>query len=108
MSGECNLCNEQCLDCKCGVQMLGCDPPRTTFDWEIAAFNPNFMPIPDTVNHPSHYQGKTFEVIDIIEDYELNFNLGNALKYILRCNRKEHKKQDLEKAIWYLQREISE
>lgn len=60
----------------------------------------------EMVNHPEHYQGKKFEVIDIIEDYNLGFNLGNALKYILRCEKKANKKQDLEKAIWYIQREI--
>lgn len=60
------------------------------------------------VNHPDHYQGKTFEVIDIIEDYDLNFNLGNAIKYILRCDKKGNRKKDLEKSIWYLQREISD
>lgn len=60
----------------------------------------------EMVNHPSHYQGKKFEVIDIIEDYDLNFNLGNAIKYILRCGKKDKAKQELEKAIWYIQREM--
>lgn len=60
----------------------------------------------DLVNHPPHYQGKKFESIDIIEDFDLNFCLGNAIKYILRCDKKGSKKQDLEKAIWYLKREI--
>lgn len=59
----------------------------------------------DEVNHPSHYQGHTFEVIDIIEDYDLNFNVGNALKYILRAGKKGDRNTDLNKAIWYLQRE---
>lgn len=61
----------------------------------------------EMVNHPDHYQGSRFEVIDIIEDYELGFNLGNAVKYVLRCENKGNKKQDLEKAIWYLNRELS-
>jgi hypothetical protein len=60
----------------------------------------------EMINHPQHYQGNKFEVIDIIEDYDLGFNLGNAVKYILRCEKKGNKKQDLEKAIWYIQREI--
>lgn len=59
------------------------------------------------VNSPAHYQGKTFEVIDIINDYGLNFELGNAIKYILRADKKGNKKQDLEKAIWYLNHELS-
>lgn len=60
---------------------------------------------PDLVNHPSHYQGKRFESIDIIEDFELGFHLGNAIKYILRAGKKGNKVQDLKKAIWYLERE---
>ena len=61
----------------------------------------------DLVNHPPHYKGKRFESIDIIEDFELGFNLGNAIKYILRSERKGHKLQDLKKVIWYLEREAS-
>jgi hypothetical protein len=61
----------------------------------------------EMVNHPDHYQGNKMEVIDIIEDYSLGFSLGNAIKYILRADKKGNKKQDLEKAIWYLQRELS-
>lgn len=59
------------------------------------------------VDHPQHYQGKNFEVIDIINDYSLNFELGNAIKYILRADKKGNKKQDLEKSIWYLNHELS-
>ena len=60
----------------------------------------------EMVNHPDHYQGNKFEVIDIIEDYKLGFSLGNAIKYILRADKKGARKQDLKKAIWYIQREI--
>ena len=60
----------------------------------------------ELVNHPAHYKAKGFEAIDIIEAYELNFSLGNAVKYILRADRKANKKQDLEKALWYLQHEL--
>ncbi len=60
-----------------------------------------------SVDHPEHYQGQEFEAIDIIEDYELGFNLGNALKYILRADRKGEKQEDLKKAIWYLDREFN-
>lgn len=58
------------------------------------------------VNHPDHYQGGVIEVIDVIEDFDLNFNLGNAVKYILRSGKKETFLTDLKKAIWYLKREI--
>ena len=61
----------------------------------------------EMVNHPDHYQGNKMEVIDIIEDYNLGFSLGNAIKYILRADKKGNKKQDLEKAIWYINRELS-
>ena len=58
------------------------------------------------VHHPEHYQGKGLEVIDIIEAFDLNFSLGNAIKYILRADKKGNKKQDLSKALWYIKREI--
>ncbi len=58
------------------------------------------------VNHPSHYQGNTFEVIDIIDDFQLNFNIGNALKYLLRSGKKGDRNTDLKKAIWYIEREM--
>lgn len=61
----------------------------------------------ETVNHPDHYaKGRKFEPIDVIEDWELGFCLGNAVKYISRAGRKEDTVNDLEKAKWYLEREI--
>ena len=58
------------------------------------------------VDHPKHYNIGAIEVIDVIEDWNLNFCLGNAIKYIARCAYKGHKKEDLEKAILYLKREL--
>ena len=58
------------------------------------------------VNHPKHYNKGKFEVIEVIEDWGLGFNLGNAIKYIGRCEHKGNKKQDLEKALWYIKREL--
>jgi hypothetical protein len=58
------------------------------------------------INHPEHYQGNVIEVIDIIDSFNLNFNLGNSIKYILRADKKGNKKQDLEKAVWYLNHEL--
>ena len=46
------------------------------------------------------------EVIDFIEAKGLNYNLGNAIKYISRALYKGKKEEDIAKAIWYLQREI--
>lgn len=61
----------------------------------------------DDVNHPSHYNAGKIEVIDFIEDQNLNFCLGNCVKYICRCMRKhDSPKEDLEKAKWYLEREL--
>lgn len=61
----------------------------------------------DKVNHPNHYTYGKHEVIDIIEDWKMNYHLGNAIKYIARCERKGNKKQDLETAIWYIKRELA-
>lgn len=61
----------------------------------------------DPVNKPSHYMSKGgIESIDVIESFELGFNLGNATKYILRSGKKWNRIEDLKKAIWYLEREI--
>jgi hypothetical protein len=62
--------------------------------------------IKEEVNHPEHYQGNGMEVIDIIDAFELNFNLGNSIKYILRADKKGFIKKDLSKAVWYLNREL--
>ena len=58
------------------------------------------------VDHPSHYNQGKIEVIDAIEDWDLNFNLGNSVKYIARSKHKGKVKEDLEKAFWYIKREI--
>jgi hypothetical protein len=60
----------------------------------------------DNVNHPPHYKGKGIECIEVIEAFELGFCLGNAIKYILRAGKKGNAIEDLQKAIWYLQREV--
>lgn len=61
------------------------------------------------VNSPSHYNQGKIEVIEVIEDWCLNFNKGNAVKYIARAGKKDHlcEIEDLEKAVWYLEREIA-
>ena len=62
----------------------------------------------DNVNHPSHYTSGQIEVIDFIEDKDLGFHLGNAVKYISRAGRKNPDKtiEDLRKAVWYINRQI--
>ena len=61
----------------------------------------------DMVNHPSHYKVGGIETIDFIEAKSLGYNLGNVVKYITRADHKGNKLEDLEKAQWYLNREIS-
>jgi hypothetical protein len=60
----------------------------------------------DLVNSPPHYKVGGIETIDFIEAKKLNYNLGNAVKYIARADHKENRLQDLQKAKWYIEREI--
>ncbi len=62
----------------------------------------------EAVNHPAHYGGadNPYEAIKVIEAWGLGFSLGNAVKYIARAEHKGAAVQDLEKARWYLDREI--
>ncbi len=70
----------------------------------------------EAVNHPDHYGGEDnpYEAIKVIENWTrgmdgpAGFNIGNAMKYISRAGRKDPDKvqEDLEKAVWYLQREV--
>ena len=64
-------------------------------------------PQPDLVNHPWHYKVGGIETIDFIEAKQLGYHLGNAVKYITRADHKGNRKQDLEKAKWYIDREIA-
>ena len=79
-------------------------------DAEWLAFNrPTPTPEVDSYDHinPSHYKGdRKYEPIDVIEDWGLDYHLGNALKYIARNGRKpgEDRQRGLSKAIWYLER----
>ena len=61
----------------------------------------------DPVNHPEHYKVGGIETIDFIEGKNLGYNLGNAVKYISRADHKGNRLQDLQKAAWYLNREIA-
>jgi hypothetical protein len=62
--------------------------------------------VTENVYHPKHYNVGTIEVIDAIEAWNLNFNLGNAVKYIARADHKGKPIEDLHKALWYINREI--
>ena len=60
----------------------------------------------DEINHPSHYTAHPggVECIQITE--HMGFNLGNAIKYVWRADLKGNAVQDLQKAAWYIEREI--
>jgi len=61
----------------------------------------------DNINHPRHYISGQFETIDVIEDWDLGFHLGNVIKYISRHKIKSNQLEDLKKAQWYLNRYIN-
>ncbi len=62
----------------------------------------------EMVNHPKHYGGDNiYETIKVIEAWELDFHLGNVVKYISRAGKKLDTLEDLKKARWYLDRKIS-
>lgn len=70
-------------------------------------FNPIYNEQPFTSSTPSHYQG-TIQPIDLINAQDLNFNLGNVVKYVCRAGKKqgENTISDLEKAKDYINFEI--
>ena len=77
--------------------------------WKQASVSTSAEPVKqDAVNHPAHYKAGGIETIDFIEAKQLTYNLGNVVKYITRAgvkNKATHI-EDLEKAAWYLNREI--
>jgi len=60
----------------------------------------------EAINHPSHYNTGKIEVIDAIDDWKLDFNAGNVVKYVARHQHKANPLEDLKKARWYLDRLI--
>jgi hypothetical protein len=65
----------------------------------------------ENVDHPSHYlKDSGYEVIDVINAWHLNFELGNAIKYIARSGKKDPEliMEDLNKAKWYIQHQIDQ
>ena len=68
----------------------------------------------ESINHPDYYGGQhnTYETIKVIEAWDLNFHLGNVIKYVSRAGKKDKNSaktlEDLRKAEWYLQRYIEE
>ena len=60
----------------------------------------------EMIAHPSHYN-MGIEAIDYIESHDMNFNIGNVIKYVTRAKHKFNELEDLKKSLWYLQREIN-
>ena len=88
------------------IENVPCGTIEDIYGKESLKLDGSTIQLKEMVNHPKHYNTGKYEVIDVIEDWNLNFALGNAVKYIARCNYKENKLQDLKKALWYLQHEI--
>lgn len=77
-------------------------------DEELKAINLLFPKAKeDMVNHPPHYTVGGVETIDFIEAKGLNYHLGQVIKYVSRAGKKGDALQDLQKARWYLNREIA-
>jgi len=77
-------------------------------DEELKAINLLFPKAKeDMVNHPPHYTVGGVETIDFIEAKGLNYHLGQVIKYVSRAGKKGDALQDLQKARWYLDREIA-
>lgn len=62
----------------------------------------------DIIKWPKHYNTSSIQPIDAIEAWKLDFRLANAVKYLARAGKKDPNKlkEDLEKAVWYIQRYI--
>ena len=71
------------------------------------SFTDTLRSLDDMVNSPPHYTTGGIETIDFIEAKELNYHLGNVVKYVTRSGHKGDKLKDLEKAQWYLNRAIN-
>jgi hypothetical protein len=60
----------------------------------------------DPVNHPAHYCTHPSGVEAILLTEQMNFNVGNAFKYLYRCTEKGYTLNDLKKSQWYIKREL--
>jgi hypothetical protein len=87
---------------KGGTLVKTADAPRIVLEH----FGVDIDKAHDPVNHPEHYKTGGIETIDFIEGKQLNYNLGNVVKYVTRADHKGNRLEDLEKARWYLDREI--
>ena len=92
--------NLVCTNCKAGI-MCTCNQSKDMSNEKNKK--------KEAVNHPEHYlKNSGHEVIDVIRAWKLNFELGNAIKYIARAGKKDPNKEieDLKKAICYIEMQI--
>lgn len=95
------------VTCKCGSRQIPDRSPIDNKDRCEDCFEPFQVTESNEIAHPAHYGGDVpYEAIKVIEAWGLGFCLGNTVKYISRCGKKGDDIEDLEKAAWYLQREI--
>ena len=92
---------------KINISMSTSNAPMQGVNHNVPVQIEMFEPATDPVNHPAHYKVGGIETIDFIEAKKLGYNLGNVVKYLTRADHKGNRKQDLEKALWYLNREIN-
>ena len=91
-----------------GLRDVALGIPEELLYPHAAQQHPELMPNYE-VDHPKHYRGESgLEAIEVIEAWDLNFNLGNVVKYVCRAGLKDKsdRAEDLEKAMWYLSREL--
>ena len=74
---------------------------------KIEVDDPRMPKFVDNVNHPPHYKIGGMETIDFIEAKELDYHIGNVVKYLTRAKHKRNELEDLKKAQWYLDRAIN-
>jgi len=89
-----------------GIEKVPAVPPAPVQQIELPVVLVDETPREDVVNHPSHYKVGGIETIDFIEAKQLNYHLGNVVKYITRADHKGSRLENLKKAEWYLKREI--
>ncbi len=84
------------------------DESTSNDEYDISITKHDYFLSKSNVDHPQHYHPGQYEAIKVIDAWELDFYLGNALKYISRAGLKDKDKEieDLQKAIWYIQKFI--
>ena len=98
----CDLCSKE------RQGLMSKDKQQCSDDWEAIDKIKDKIYVKDMVNSPAHYTFGKIEVIDVLEDWDVGFHLGNTIKYIARAKHKENELEDLKKAQWYLNRKISQ